>query len=77
MICWPGWMLWTTSWPRDLVLTRSMKSRATLKFTSASSNAMRTSRRASADIGLGDFAQPAQIAEGVLEFLAQANRTCL
>src|SRR5262245_25373392 len=46
-ICWPGWTLWTTSSPMDLVLTRSMKSRATLKFTSASSNASRTSRRAS------------------------------
>src|SRR6266568_8973165 len=36
-----------TSWPMALVLTRSMKSRATLKLTSASSNASRTSRRAS------------------------------
>src|ERR1035441_9164314 len=40
-------MLRTNSWPRALTLTRSMKSRATLKFTSASSKASRTSRRAS------------------------------
>src|SRR5882757_6500603 len=40
-------MLWMTSAPMDLNLTRSMKSRATLKFTSASSNASRTSRKES------------------------------
>src|SRR5436190_22332198 len=39
-----------TSAPSDFSLTRSMKSRATLKFTSASSNAMRTSRNESATL---------------------------
>src|ERR1041384_1713733 len=40
-------MLWITSWPRDFTLTRSIKSRTTLKLTSASSRASRTSRRES------------------------------
>jgi hypothetical protein len=42
--CSPGLMLWMTCWPMALSFTFSMKSRATLKFTSASSRAKRTSR---------------------------------
>ena len=46
-ICWPGLRLSSTSVPTDRSLTRWMKSRATLKLTSASSRARRTSRRPS------------------------------
>src|SRR5688500_10178292 len=51
-------MLWMTSWPSDLVLTRSMKSRATLKFTSASRSAMRTSRSESPMFSSEIFPRP-------------------
>ena len=47
-----------------------MKSRATLKFTSASSSAMPHLAQGLADVGLGDLAEAAQVAEGVLEFAA-------
>src|SRR6476660_2634831 len=56
-------MLWTTSSPMDLALTRSMKSRATLKFTSASSNASRTSRRASPTLDSEIFPRPRKLRE--------------
>ena len=46
-ICCPGVTLRRTSSPRDFSLTRAMKSLATLKCTSASSRARRTSRSAS------------------------------
>ena len=46
-ICWPGVTLRSTSSPRAFSLTRAMKFLATLKCTSASSRASRTSRRAS------------------------------
>ena len=70
MICWPGWMLWMTSWPIDLALTRSMKSRATLKFTSASSKRQPHFPQGVGDVGLGDFAQAPQVLESVLELAA-------
>src|SRR5208283_3169060 len=61
MICWPGWTLWTTSAPMALALTRSMKSRATLKFTSASSNAIRTSRKESLTLASEIFPRPRRL----------------
>src|SRR5262245_6941713 len=45
--CWAGVSDLSTSWPTALSLTRSTKARTTLKFTSASSRATRTSRSAS------------------------------
>src|ERR1051325_798925 len=51
-------MLRSTSWPIDLVFTRSMKSRATLKFTSASSSAKRTSRKDSLTFSSEIFPKP-------------------
>ena len=71
MICWPGWMLCTTSCPRDLALTRSMKSRADLEIDIGLQQRHAHLAQGVADVGLGDFAQAAQIAEGVLKFLAQ------
>src|SRR5919201_4012848 len=45
--CCAGVSDFRTSWPTALTFTRSMKPRTTLKLTSASSSATRTSRRAS------------------------------
>ena len=53
-----------------LALTRSMKSRATLKFTSASSKRQAHLAQGVADVGLGNLAEAAQVAEGVLELAA-------
>jgi sulfur relay (sulfurtransferase) complex TusBCD TusD component (DsrE family) len=47
-----------------------MKSRATLKLTSASSKRHAHLAQGLAHVGLGDFAQAAQVAERVLKFLA-------
>src|SRR6266702_5032588 len=47
-----------TCWPIAFSLTRSMKSRATLKFTSASSNAIRTSRSESDTLDSEIFPRP-------------------
>src|SRR5262245_35935154 len=45
--CWPGVRLWRTSWPTAFSRTRSTNERTTLKLTSASRRATRTSRSAS------------------------------
>ncbi len=45
--CWPGVRLWRSSCPTAFSRTRSTKDRTTLKLTSASRRAMRTSRSAS------------------------------
>src|SRR5262245_47590831 len=50
-----------TSWPSDLALTRSMKSRATLKFTSASKSAKRTSRSESPTFASEIFPRPRRL----------------
>src|SRR5437016_8915045 len=47
-----------TCWPIAFSLTRSMKSRATLKLTSASNNAIRTSRSESATLDSEIFPSP-------------------
>ena len=47
-----------------------MKSRATLKFTSASSKASRTSRRASPALASEILPEAAQVPEGVLKLAA-------
>src|SRR5262245_12078863 len=77
MICWPGWTLWMTSWPRDLVLTRSMKSRATLKFTSASSRAIRTSRNDSATFDSEIFPSPRRLRKAFWSFVLKESNMVL
>ena len=61
IICWPGWTDWTTSSPKALPLMDSTKSLATLKCTSASSSAMRTSRRDSETLPSEIFPSPRRL----------------
>jgi hypothetical protein len=47
-----------TAWPRQATLTRSVKSLATLKLTSADISAERTSGQGRGDVLLGEFESP-------------------
>src|SRR5688500_5431989 len=76
-ICWPGWMLWMTSWPRDFALTRSMKSRATLKLTSASRSAMRTSRRDSATFSSEILPKPRKFLNAVWSLVLNVSNMAI
>ncbi len=70
MICWPGWMLATTSAPSDLDFDALDEIAGDLEIHVGFEQRHAHFAQGVADVGLGNFAEAAQVAEGVLELAA-------
>ena len=71
MICWPGWMLWMTSCAEGLGLDALNEIAGDLEIDIGLQQRHADLAEGIGDVGLGDFAEAAQVFEGVLELAAQ------
>ena len=71
MICWPGWMLWMTSWPRDFGFDALDEIARDLEIHVGFEQRHAHFAEGVADVVFGNLAEAAQVAERVLELAAQ------